>query len=652
MPGGNPAVILLPPGQEVFTQSASRTSYALRIGFVAILLTVLLVPVRAIVMGYWPGSYLSPVAIIKAMIHSCYDATYVFGLAVPFIAIVLLVRKIPPRIAYVTFMGLATISLAISLCNIPIVWGLGRPLNVAWLYYADFFRSEQTRHALAAQAPWWLLAAGAGFCLIFALAAHRLSRWVTKWFNRSPLAWHGLTMTVTALLICLPVSHWYLKVVQADYHKLANPVVAFVESAITASKAPYLLTMATSVDPAEFAPPPADRSLPAAPGEGEIRNVIVVVLESVAAEYLGVYGSPYNVTPNLDRYAAKAAVFENAYAHAPSTNKTMVSLLCSTYPWLSFHTLTYERPDAPLVSLSSRLKTQGYATGFFMSARFGFQNDKEFLAHRGFDYIEDYTQRDNNRHIFSSRFEFLDGSDDASTFASMSDWIEAQQKPFLAVCWTAMTHYPYFTTGEDYPYTTNADLNRYLNALRYGDAAFGEMMARLEAAGLADSTLVVVVGDHGEAFGRHNQIGHGMRIYQENIHIPMLLINARRFAGERYPTIGGTVDVAPTIMHLLGLSADPQWQGRSLFDDQRSGRTYFFAPWSEMLYGYREGNHKFIYNATRSQLEVYDLSIDPQEMQDLSETLTAEQRQQVLERLAAWMQYQNRFFNEVLRSHP
>lgn len=611
---------------------------------------MLLVPLRAVLMGYWPGPLLSPVALAKALIHASYDVAYVFGLAVPFIALILLIRRIPPVIGYLAYLVLATISLAISLCNIPIVWHLGRPLNMAWIYYADVFRSEQTQHAVASQAPWWLLAAGVGVCLAFAFTSHLLGRWGARFFERSTLVWHGVTVFVTAIVFYLPCSHFYLRMVHADYHKLSNPVVAFVASTLETAGAPSLLTMPTTVDPAEFAPPPADRLLPAAPGKGRIRNVILVVLESVGAEYLGVYGSEYGATPNLDRYAAQAAVFENMHVHSPATNKTMVSLLCSTYPWLSFHTLTYAREDAPLPSLSSVLKSSGYATGFFMSARFGFQNDKGFLSHRGFDWIEDYTQRASNRRIFSSQFEFLDGSDDASTFESMGDWIEQQDQPFFAVVWTAMTHHPYFTSGDDHAYTDHADLNRYLNALHYGDAAIGELMARLEKSGLADSTLVVVMGDHGEAFGRHNQVGHAQRIYQENLRIPMMLIHAGTFSGERYDAVAGVIDVAPTVMHLAGLQADPAWQGRSLFDDQRGGRTYFYAPWSALLFGYREGDRKFIYNASDGVAEVYDLAADPLEENNLAHTLSEAQRAQAMEYLAGWVQYQERMFAPIL--HP
>src|ERR1041385_6246555 len=117
------------------------------------------------------------------------------------------------------------------------------------------------------------------------------------------------------------------------------------------------------------------------------------------------------------------------------------------------------------------------------------------------------------------------------------------------------------------------------------------------------------MGDHGEAFGSHDQITHASKIYEENLHIPFVLINPA-FTQRNLTQIGGIVDVAPTIMSVLGLSVPEKWQGQNLFAGKNE-RTYFFCPWSDYLFGYREGDKKFIYNATTNKTEVYDLKADP-----------------------------------------
>jgi lipoteichoic acid synthase len=434
------------------------------------------------------------------------------------------------------------------------------------------------------------------------------------------------------------------------YASLANPIYEFTQSWVTASRYPALFTMRTTESEAEFVPAEHTRSLPTA--HPAIKHVVLFVLESTPAEFLGAYGSTLGVTPALDQWARRAPVFENIYAHAPATNKSLFSILCSTYPWISYKSESEERPNISLPSIVSELRARGYATGFFSSGDLNFQRAAEFLRARGFGYLEDYTQRKNSRTLYrSERWPFLNGSDDISTAESLANWFVQQHRatsPVFGMLWTNMTHYPYFTDSILHRFGTDENLlNRYLNALHVGDTALATLMKSLEKAGIADETLVVVVGDHGEAFGRHNQLSHASGIYEENCHVPLLLINSKLFNGQRYATVGGLIDIAPTIMEILGMPPSQQWQGRSLFSDHRSGRTYFFSPWSDYLFGYRDGNMKVLYNASRDRYEIYDLSRDAEERINVI-TNQPDQIGHGVSRLGGWVQYQDRLFRGLL----
>jgi arylsulfatase A-like enzyme len=181
-------------------------------------------------------------------------------------------------------------------------------------------------------------------------------------------------------------------------------------------------------------------------------------------------------------------------------------------------------------------------------------------------------------------------------------------------------------------------LNQYLNVIRQTDHQIGRLLDFLRERGLANDTLVVVTGDHGEAFGwPHGYYGHGLQIYQEIVHVPLLLWNPRAFASAgRAATLGGQVDLAPTILDVLGIAEVPAgWQGRSLFDSRRNGRIYLFAAGYDYLLGLREGSMKYALNATTGREELFDLGRDGDEMVNLAETRGAETKL-FRQRLAAW----------------
>jgi arylsulfatase A-like enzyme len=405
--------------------------------------------------------------------------------------------------------------------------------------------------------------------------------------------------------------------------------------------------MPTPIGPDDFlivAERSKDRPSGFAGKDAGIRNVVVFVMESVAAQYVGTYGGRYPVTPTIVARAKQSIQFDNIYAHAPNSHKAIVSLLTSTYPLISYKTLTREMPDADLAAISSELKQFGYRTAIFYSADLRYAGVDKFLEHHSFDRIHDFRSIDCDTKTDTSGGEgFLRHSaDDRCTARLAKDWIQSGgAEPFFALIWTNMTHIPYYSSAPDDTYSVDdPDFSRYLGALRDGDEALRIVLDALQDQGLFESTLIVVTGDHGQAFGQHGQRGHGANLYEENIHIPLILINPVLGTGERRDVVGGQIDIAPTVFDILGLAPPPLWQGVSLFDDDRGRRTFFFSTWTDVQFGYRQGERKYIFNATENACEALDLSADPTEGQ-IRRLESGSECRDIRQRLAAWIQYQS-----------
>jgi len=637
----------------------SRT--AGRVVALAAALWLCMIPLRAMVIGYIPPQRLDlpPLSQIpKLLLSSVYDFEFVAILMLTIMAALMIFGRwrFARGLIFFGFALIAIVSIVWCRANVRIVPMLGSPFNYQWFYYSDFFRGLDAQQAIqdvlqdkVFGVPRELLYAvgSAGMMIALAMAIGFVwRRIVPRVVTGRPL----IFVIVPLACAYIALGHWHVTKSQWSSVKLQNPVIFFAESLIHAHNAPQLLTMHTEIGTEDFRTvDDRPRSFPSnTTGAGAIRNIVLFVMESVPAEYIGAYGSKFPVTPELDKYRDRAAVFRNIYAHAPSTNMSMLSMLFAVYPMLSYSSITEEDPHVPLPSLSNELHQRGWRTGFFYGADLSYQKAGEFLKTRGFDFIEDGGQRRCDQKFESKEWAFLSGSDDNCTVESILQWIQHKpDQPFFAMAWTMMTHFPYFTHGEPSQYGVKDSYQaKYLNAVRCSDESLGKLLRALEERKLLDSTLVIVVGDHGEAFQQHGTYGHGSAIYEENLHVPLILINPKLFHGETYETIGGLSDVAPTVMDMLRLPMPGQWQGRSLWAPDRTGRVYFFAPWSELLFGYREGTRKLIFNATRNSFEVYDLSKDATETNNLASSST-DFVNEGQRRLAAWAQYQAKFYGSL-----
>jgi arylsulfatase A-like enzyme len=488
-----------------------------------------------------------------------------------------------------------------------------------------------------------LVSAPALFLLGVALCSH----WSSRWSQRHAFLRRALgAAALAAGLLWAGYTAQGSWADRDDHLIVANPHWTLLASwavELSGGHAPPLADTFGPQELADFEPPPP---APLAPAAARLRNVILVVLESTGVRYLGLYGSHYDTTPHLGAEAVHALVIDNAYAHVGLSANSLAAITLSMYPYMSWREYTAAYPTFPGTSLAQLLKPLGYRTAFMESADLDYVGQRRFLEGRGYDVLWDVS--DLGGAAVSSW-----GGEDRALVDGVFRFIDQEPgRPFFAMAWTCQSHHPYepvpgqpivdFFKGGPLP-PDDYDLGRYLNTIAEVDRQMQRLLDGLRQRGLAEDTLVVFTGDHGEAFGDpHPTWGHGARVYEENVHVPLMVWSPRLYpSGRRASLIAGHVDVNPTIAGLLGIPPAPSWEGRSLFAPARPPRTYFYAANDDYLLGVREGDWKYVYNATRGRDELFHLPTDPDELKNRAAE-EPDRCQGLRRRLAAWKDHAGR----------
>lgn len=353
------------------------------------------------------------------------------------------------------------------------------------------------------------------------------------------------------------------------------------------------------------------------------RNVVWIILESTAARHLTLYGGARETTPFLSALAQDAVIFEHAYAAYPESIKGLFSMLCAHRPAAHTTADRYAAGRHPCASVVQAMGDAGYRTGLFHSGRFAYLGMESVVRQRGFDDLNDAATIGGPH---ASSF----GVDDVSTVQKLLAFVDASadadaaagsaERPFFALYMPIAGHHPYRAPGDGpRPFAERSLTDRYHNDLYAGDAALGLLRKGLQARGLDRRTLYVVVGDHGEAFHEHEgNFAHTLFLYEENLRVPLLFAAPGRFEGTRRARqLASTVDVAPTLLAMLGLPVPGQYQGRSLLEP-RAGIVPFFTDQGLWQIGLRDGPWKFIHDVDAGRSQLFDLGTDPGERRNLA----------------------------------
>jgi lipoteichoic acid synthase len=589
-----------------------------------------------------PGAYGWWAWLRDVAVSSHQDVAFAVGFGLAAAAVLRLARPWPRarRRAGVALVALGAGCVLYAVASAQIFAFLRSPLTYALLYLAGDMGSM--RSSIGSFVSPGLIAAGLLLPAAYVALARR---------TRPMGGARGMALAAGLLAVAGAWTAWGVQAAagrwsdRSDVLIAKSPHLELLTSTATVAlgeSEPMIAETFPAGDLDDFRPVRAERMM--APRPTGVRNVLVVILESTGARYLSLYGSRYPTTPHLQAESAHAVVYDRFYAHVGFTANALAALTLSIHPYMTWREYTQEYPDFPGRTAADVLQARGYRTAFLTSAFLEYVNIDAFLRHRGYDEVRGWKELGQGAAINSW------GGSDAVLVDRTLEWIDRDpSRPFYATVWTQQAHHPYdpapgwpsrdfFGTGPLPP--DDYDLARYLNSMAEVDGQLGRLFEGLRRRGLEDETMVVVTGDHGEAFGDpHPTWGHGFRLYDEGVRVPLMIWSPALFAqGRRDATVGGHVDVAPTVLDVLGVEAPAEWEGRSLFARARPPRVYFYAANDHYLLGVREGDLKYVYNATRGRDELFDLVRDPDERHNLA-AAHPEVCRRLRQRLAAWKQH-------------
>lgn len=354
-------------------------------------------------------------------------------------------------------------------------------------------------------------------------------------------------------------------------------------------------------------------------------NVLVVTLDTVRADRLGPYGFAEVATPAMDRLAREGILFENAHSTTPLTLPAHTSLFTGNYP-LRHGVIDNGGFLVPQEAntLAEVLGEAGYRTGGFVAA---YVLDRRWQLDQGFDrYVDDFDVRGQRVIAMGSVQRPANEVVDRAL-----EWLdEPSDKPFFL--WTHFydPHAPYEAPE---PFASRYASRPYLGEIAFTDSQIGRLLEELERRQLLESTIVVVVADHGESLGEHGEAQHGFFVYDAVTHVPLIIrLPFGSYGGRRRAALVSIVDVMPTVLEAAGVSSGLEFHGQSLvpqFDnDQPPAARYVYSEswyarlhygWSE-LRAVRDERYKLILS---SEPELYDLQEDPGETRNQVDTLNS-----------------------------
>lgn len=311
-------------------------------------------------------------------------------------------------------------------------------------------------------------------------------------------------------------------------------------------------------------------------------NVLLLLCDTLRADHLGCYGYARPTSPHIDEFASEALLFENAMSSSPWTKPSMGNLFTSLYPHQHQAFYWEDNLQNGCLTLAEIFRNFNYST-------FAIQTNvlitQYYNFHQGFQHFDE---------IINEKAE--------KVTEKFNSWVRKKRsKPFFAYLHFMDVHLPYEAPVkfnrifEPEPIASVLNnipsayevrilneiglsqqdkqhfINMYDAEIRYFDYYFGQIIDNLKKLGLFEDTIIVLAADHGEEFSDHNGFEHGHTLYNELIHIPLIIKYSSKLQPKRIKTHVKQQDLTPTLLKICRIKKSTELRGRNLILNTKSG---------------------------------------------------------------------------------
>lgn len=328
-------------------------------------------------------------------------------------------------------------------------------------------------------------------------------------------------------------------------------------------------------------------------GEEKRLNVVVVVVESLSAEYLGVFGNKEHLTPNLDALAKKSLFFTNLHATGTRTDRGLEAITLSVPPTPG-RSIVKRIDNENMFSWGFIMKDRGYDTKFIYGGYGYFDNMNYFFSHNGFETV-DRTDFKKNEIVFENAW----GVSDEDLFnKSLSEFNKSHSKgkPFFAIIMTTSNHRPYTYPEGRIDIPSHSGRN---GAVKYTDYAIGKLLRDAEKEPWAKNTIFVIVADH--CAGSAGKVALPVKRYE----IPLFIYSPGNITPGTIDKLSSQIDIAPTVLGLLNFTYQSRFFGRDILKMGPEHERAFIGTYQRL--GYVK-NDKLVVLDVKKESSLYQFS--------------------------------------------